>query len=141
MPKKAYPHCSKGFSKRVKYGQALWRTTLSFFVFKGYRTSVLSKYVDLIYALFKFLKSCAQHAEFKETISSGEDFFLLALLRGALSFLLIKRASLYSLFKVATTDMRYFARSKFSGILVQKKHFSLISQVVLKLGYVVCQEK
>ena len=37
------------------------------------------------------------------------------------------------------TDMRYFARSKFSRSLVHKKNFSLIWQVVLKLEYVFCQ--
>ena len=34
--------------------------------------------------------------------------------------------------KVAATDMRYFARSKFSTSLVHKKSFSLILQVVFK---------
>ena len=43
--------------------------------------------------------------------------------------------------KAAATDMRYFARSKFSRSLVHKKNFSLIWQVVFKLGYVFCQER
>ena len=43
--------------------------------------------------------------------------------------------------KGATTDMRYFARSKFSRSLVHRKKLSLIRQVVLKLGYVFCQER
>ena len=38
--------------------------------------------------------------------------------------------------KDAATDMRYFARSKFSRSLVHQKNFSLICQVVFKLGYV-----
>ena len=44
-------------------------------------------------------------------------------------------------FKGAVTYMRYFARSKFSRSLVQKKNFSLIWQVVFQLGYVFCQER
>ena len=43
--------------------------------------------------------------------------------------------------KVAATDMRYFARSKFSASLVHKKKLGLIWQVVFKLGYVFCQER
>ena len=43
--------------------------------------------------------------------------------------------------KVAATDMRYFARSKFSRSLVQTQNFSSIWQVVFKLGYVFCQER
>ena len=43
------------------------------------------------------------------------------------------------MFKGAVTDMRYFARCKFSTSLVDKKNFSLIWQVVFKLGYVFCQ--
>ena len=39
-------------------------------------------------------------------------------------------------FKVAATDMKYFARSKFSRSLVYKRNFSLIWLVVFKLGYV-----
>ena len=42
--------------------------------------------------------------------------------------------------KVAATDMRYFARSKFSRSLVHKKNISLICQVVFKLGYLFCQK-
>ena len=38
--------------------------------------------------------------------------------------------------KGAATDMGYFARSKFSRSLVHKKNFSLIGQVVFKVGYV-----
>ena len=44
-------------------------------------------------------------------------------------------------FKDTATDMRYFAKSKFSRSLVHKKSFSLIWQVVFKLGYVFCQER
>ena len=44
-------------------------------------------------------------------------------------------------FKGAVTYMRYFATSKFSRSLVQKKNFSLIWQVVFQLGYVFCQER
>ena len=43
--------------------------------------------------------------------------------------------------KGAATDMRYFARGKFSRSLVYKKNFSLMRQVVFKLGYVFCQER
>ena len=43
--------------------------------------------------------------------------------------------------KGRVTDMRYFVRSKFSRSLVHKKNFSLIWQVVFKLGYVFCQER
>ena len=43
--------------------------------------------------------------------------------------------------KGAVVDMRYFARSKFSWCLVHNKTFSLIWQVVFKLGYVFCQER
>ena len=41
--------------------------------------------------------------------------------------------------KGAVADMRYFARSKFSRSLVHKKNFSLIWQVVFKLGYMFCE--
>ena len=43
--------------------------------------------------------------------------------------------------KGAVTDMRYFARSKFSVSLVHKKNSSMIRQVVFKLGYVFCQKR
>ena len=43
--------------------------------------------------------------------------------------------------KVAVTNMRYFARSKFSRSLVHKRNFSLIQKVVFKLEYVFCQER
>ena len=43
--------------------------------------------------------------------------------------------------KGAAADMRHFARSKFSRSLVHRKNFSLIGQVVFKLGYVFCQER
>ena len=43
-------------------------------------------------------------------------------------------------FKGAVTD-RYFVRSKFSRSLVHKKNFTLIWQVVFKLGYIFCQER
>ena len=43
-------------------------------------------------------------------------------------------------FKDAATDTRYFERSKFFMSSVQKKNFSLIRQVVFKLGSVFCQE-
>ena len=43
--------------------------------------------------------------------------------------------------KGAATDIRYFARSKFSRSLVHKKNFSVIWQLVFKLGYVFCQER
>ena len=65
----------------MKYEQALWRTTLSFCFVKGCYTSVLFKYVDLIYKFFKFLKSCVQLAESKikeTTVSSGDDLFLIS---------------------------------------------------------------
>ena len=42
-------------------------------------------------------------------------------------------------FKVAATDMRYFARTKLSRSLVHKKNFSLIWQVDFNLGYLFCQ--
>ena len=37
--------------------------------------------------------------------------------------------------KVPATDMRYFATTKFSGSLVYKNNFSLMWEVVFKLGY------
>ena len=43
--------------------------------------------------------------------------------------------------KAAATDMRYFARSKFSRSLVHKKKISLIRQVFFKLRYVFRQER
>ena len=43
--------------------------------------------------------------------------------------------------KGTVTDMRYLARSKFSRSLVHKKNFSLIWQLVFKLGYIFCQER
>ena len=46
-----------------------------------------------------------------------------------------------TLLKGAVTDMRYFVRSKFSRSLVHKKNFTLVWQVVFKLGYVFCQER
>ena len=41
-------------------------------------------------------------------------------------------------FKAAATDIRYFAKSKFSRSLVHKKNFDLIWQVALKLKYLFC---
>ena len=43
--------------------------------------------------------------------------------------------------KAAATDMRCFARSKFSRSLLHKKNFSLRWQLVFKLGFVFCQER
>ena len=43
--------------------------------------------------------------------------------------------------KGAVTDMRYFARSKFSRSLVHKKNVSLIWHVVFKLGHVFRHER
>ena len=43
--------------------------------------------------------------------------------------------------KVAVTNMRYFARRKISRRLVHKKNFSLMWQVVFKLGYLFCCER
>ena len=43
--------------------------------------------------------------------------------------------------KVAVTNMRYFARRKISRRLVHKKNFSLMWQVVFKLGYVFCHSR
>ena len=37
--------------------------------------------------------------------------------------------------------MRYFARSKLSRSLVEKRNFNLICQVVFKLGYLFDQER
>ena len=54
-----------------------------------------------------------------------------------------KQSSLNSVLlcvKVAATDIKYFAGNKFFRSLVHKKNFSLIWQVVLKLGYIFCQE-
>ena len=58
-------------------------------------------------------------------------------------FEISKVRSLYSgtLFKVAATDMRYFARSKLSRSFVQKKNFRVIWQLVFKLGYLLGQER
>ena len=41
--------------------------------------------------------------------------------------------------KAAATDMRYFAKSKLSRSLLQKKNFNLIWQAVFKLRYLFCQ--
>ena len=55
---------------------------------------------------------------------------------------LIKNDSgIYYAFKGAATDMRYFARSKFSRSLVYKKSFSLIWKLVFKVGYLFWQER
>ena len=85
-----------------------------FLFFEGCCKSVLFKYVDLICVHFKFLKYCAQHAEFKiketavertsrertaERTTRERTSFWLALPSGALSVLLIKRASVDSLLK------------------------------------------
>ena len=43
--------------------------------------------------------------------------------------------------KGAATDVRYFARSKLSRSLIHRKNFSVLWQVVFKLGYVFCQER
>ena len=43
--------------------------------------------------------------------------------------------------KDAATDVRYFARSKLSRSLIHRKNFSVLWQVVFKLGYVFCQER
>ena len=53
----------------------------------------------------------------------------------------VKSMKLSTVIKGAATDIRQFARSKFSRSLVHKKNFSLIWQVVFKLGYVFCQER
>ena len=45
------------------------------------------------------------------------------------------------IFKVAATDMRYFARSKFSRSSGHKKIFNMICQVVFKLRNLFCQER
>ena len=41
--------------------------------------------------------------------------------------------------RLKSTDMRYFASSKFSKSLVHKKNFSLVWQVLFKLEYLFCQ--
>ena len=48
-----------------------------------------------------------------------------------------QKRDIYSMniLKGAATDIGYFARSKLSRSLVYKKYFSLIWQVVFKLGY------
>ena len=58
-------------------------------------------------------------------------------------FEISKVRSFYSgtLFKVAARDVRYFARSKLSRSLVQKKNFRVIWQLVFKLGYLLGQER
>ena len=43
------------------------------------------------------------------------------------------------LIKVTATDMIYFARSKVSKSLVQKKYFGLMSQVIFKSEYLFYQ--
>ena len=50
-------------------------------------------------------------------------------------------SDLWTGIKGAVTNIGYFARSKFSMSLVHKKKFSLICQVVFKLGYIFCQER
>ena len=69
-----------------------------------------------------------------------EKFLRASFIAGHLRWLLLKSLHL-SFLKGAVTDMRYFARSKFSMSLAHKKNFSLIGQVVFKLGYVFCQER
>ena len=44
-------------------------------------------------------------------------------------------------FKATATDMRYFAKNKFSRSVVHKKNFGLIWEVLFKLGYLFFQEK
>ena len=46
---------------------------------------------------------------------------------------------LKNFFKAARTDTRYFARSKFSRILVHKRNFGFIWHVVFKSEYLFCQ--
>ena len=55
--------------------------------------------------------------------------------------LLIKLNLFLKILKAAAADVGYFARSKFSRSLVHKKNFSLMGQIVFKLGYVLCQER
>ena len=43
--------------------------------------------------------------------------------------------------KDTATDVRYFARSKLSRSLIHRKNFSVLWQVVFKLGYAFCQER
>ena len=69
-----------------------------------------------------------------------EKFLRAPFIAGHLRWLFLKSLHL-SFLKGAVTDMRYFARSKSSMILGHKKNFSLIWQVVFKLGYVFCQER
>ena len=44
-------------------------------------------------------------------------------------------------FKATATDMRYFAKSKFSRSLVHKKNIGLLWEVLFKLGYLFFQER
>ena len=55
--------------------------------------------------------------------------------------MVLTKYKIWEAIKGAVTDMRYFARNKFSRSLVHKKNFSLIWQVVFELGYVFCQER
>ena len=49
-----------------------------------------------------------------------------------------QKLEIFIFIKVAATDMRCFTRIKLSRSLVHKKNFSLIWQVVFKLGYLFC---
>ena len=50
-----------------------------------------------------------------------------------------KSTSFLNEVEAAVTDLRYFARNKFSKCLVDKKNFDLIWHVVFKLRYLFCQ--
>ena len=49
--------------------------------------------------------------------------------------------NLTSVLKAAATDMKHLEGAKISRSLVYKKHFTLIWQVVFKLGYLFSQER
>ena len=49
--------------------------------------------------------------------------------------------NLTSVLKAAATDMKHLEGVKISRSLVYKKHFTLIWQVVFKLGYLFSQER
>ena len=73
-------------------------------------------------------------------VSSAEPFRILVresirpfcFYLGLIDILVISHVA--SIFKAAATDMRYFARSKFSRSLVHKKNFSLIGEVLFRSG-------
>ena len=94
--------------------QELWSSLIYFFYFQS---TIRPKYMVFIHL---FLLFTHDHS----TKIRGHSYSLI-----------------YSFLRAAATDMRCFARSKFSRSLLHKKNFSLRWQLVFKLGFVFCQER